>query len=434
MGVSIAVTRVAANTSLGTQDITTSDLGGLTPKAVLLIATRGVTDGTAVDGAGFYIGASDGTNEWTNGYEEQHAQATMNSFWNQDTTANRILTIYDGAAGGSVDATANFDSFISDGVRIDWTDAPGSAWLIMAIFFAGTDLSVHAGTQDLGNSADAAIDISSIGFEPDVVIGVITEDGTSQQGTVSIGVVQNNRAGTVVQRGVSFAQRDAFASSAVAAVMREDTFLVKTISTGALDWTGAAGSFDSSGFTVQLGNARAPSNCNVSWLALRFGSSPVVSSKVYTYSTPTSTGANTDSTPNFTPQFVMYLANRTAVAGTIETDADAGTFGLVALDANEVYTQSVSTEDASADSNAQSLSDNALNLPTHTGASGHIATLTSMGSTGPVWNYSSTDATARLFGALAIQQFTEVGGGSIVSPIFANDDIHGVLFGGQVVN
>src|SRR5690348_17784574 len=110
MGVTVAVTRVAANTSTGTQDITTTDLGGLTPKAVLLIVTRAVTDGTAADGAGWYMGASDGTNEWTQGYEEQHAQATMNNAEEQDTTANRIMTIYDGTAADVVDATANFDS------------------------------------------------------------------------------------------------------------------------------------------------------------------------------------------------------------------------------------------------------------------------------------------------------------------------------------
>jgi hypothetical protein len=90
MGVTVAVTRVAANTSTGTQDITTNDLGGLTPKAVMLIATRGVTDGAAADGAGFYWGMSDGTNEVAGGYESEHNQATMDNRSDQDTTANRI--------------------------------------------------------------------------------------------------------------------------------------------------------------------------------------------------------------------------------------------------------------------------------------------------------------------------------------------------------
>lgn len=411
MGVTVAVTRVAANTSTGTQDITTNDLGGLTPKAVLLIATRGVTDGTAADGAGFYVGASDGTNEWTQSYESQHAQATMNNEWEQDTTANRILTIHDGAASKTVEATANFDSFISDGVRIDWTDAPASAFLVTAIFFAGTDLSVHVGNIDLANTIDATVAVTSVGFEADVVIGALTEDGTAFSGGYwNMGVAHNDRAGTVTQRSATHSQRDTFGSSQTGVQYRDGEIMAKLISSSqALDISGALTAFDSSGFDIQLGGGRAPNNANFAWLALRFGASAVVQSKVYTYSTPTGTGSNTDSTPNFEPQFVMYLANRAAAADTSETDGDGGTVGVVVADADEVYTNSIGDEDAAADSNTQSLSDNAINLPTHTGAAGHTATLTSMGSTGPVWNFSATDGTARLWPALAIQVYSVAG-------------------------
>jgi hypothetical protein len=333
MGVTVATVRVAANTSTGTQDITTTDLGGLTPKAVLLIATRGVTDGTAVDGAGWYMGASDGTNEWTQGYEEQHAQATMNSEYEQDTTANRILTIYDGTAADVVDATANFDSFISNGVRIDWTNAPASAFLVTAIFFAGTDLTANVGTADLGNLADAAIDITTVGLEADIVITALTEDTSAQGSGWSMGFIHNDRAGAVTQRSVTHTQRDAFGTSQVGVQMRDGECVAKLISSSqAIDWYGAAGSFDSSGFTVQLGNARSPNNTNISWVALRLGASPVVSAKVYTYSTPTGTGSNTDTGPNFTPQAVFYIPNRAAAADTSETDADGGSVGFLAAD------------------------------------------------------------------------------------------------------
>lgn len=416
MGVTVAVTRVAANTSTGTQDITTTDLGGLTPKAVLLIATLGVTDGTAVDGAGFYYGVSDGTNEWTQSYEDQHAQASMNNEDEQDTTSNRILTIYDGSASSTVDGAANFDSFISDGVRIDWIDAPASAFLITAVFFAGTDLTANVGSQALGNTADALIAITSIGFEADVVITGLLEGTTTLNPNVCLGFVHNDRAGTVTQRTVAHKNRDGFSSAFEGVMMRDGECIVAMQATDVMDYYGAAQSFDSSGFDIQLGNARAPGNRHVGWLALRLGASPVVSSKVYTYSTPTGTGANTDSNPGFEPQFVMYLASRAAAADTQEADADGGTFGVVMVDADDLYTQSISSEDAAADSNTQSLSDNIVNLPTHTGASGHEATLTSMGSTGPVWSYSATDGTARLWAGLAIG-INAGGGGTAVKDI-----------------
>lgn len=403
MGVTVAVTRVAAPLLTGIQSITTSDLGGLTPKAVLLIVTRGVVDDLAADGAGWYMGASDGTNEWTQGYESQHGQASMNTEYEQDTTANRILTIYNGAASDTVEGTANFSSFVADGVEIDWTDAPESLYLITAIFFAGTDLTANVGTFDLGNSADAAIDVNTVGFEADVVITALTEDGSAQGAGWSMGFIHNNRAGTVTQRAVTHIQRDGFGTSQTGAQMRDGECIAKLItSSQAIDWHGAAGSFDSSGFTVQLGNARSPNNTNISWVALRLGTSPVVSAKVYTYSTPTATGSHTDSNPGFEPQAVFYIPNRAAAADTSETDADGGVVGFLALDADDLYTNSISDEDAAADSNTQSESDDKLNLPTHTGAAGHEATLTSLGSTGPVWNYSATDGTARLWPGLAI--------------------------------
>lgn len=398
--------RVAANTSTGNQTLTFTwaDNGSYTPKAVMLLVTRCVTDGTAADGAGIYFGLSDGTNEAAGSREVQHGQASMNSRLDQDTTADRILTIRDGTATSTVEATADFVSFGTNNCTINWTDAPAAAYLIHAMAFSGTDLSVKVGSQDLGAVADALIANTSVGFEADVVFVFLNHSGSNLVDGTSIGFVHNNRAGTVTQRCQTYVQRDDFSSSACGLQMRSGNGLAKLIPGNQnLDFTGTFQSFDSSGWDVQLGNARTPINMDYSYLALRFGTSPAVSSKVYTYTTPTATGSHTDTNPNFTPQFVMYLPGRAATADTGETDADAGTYGLMITSDGATYTASNSDEDGATDSNTQSLSDNQLNLPTHTGASGHQATLTSMGSTGPVWNYSATDATARLWPALAIQ-------------------------------
>lgn len=402
MGVTVAVTRAAANTGTGNQTFSTTDLGGLTPKAVILIATRCVTDATAADGAGFYWGLSDGTNEATGSYESQHAQTSMDNIHTQGTTADRILTIHDGTADSVVEATADFVSFGSNGVTINWTDAPAAAYLVTAIFFAGTDLSVIVGRQDLGTTADALIANTSVGFEADNVI--VFWNHTLDGGGMSFGFAHNDRAGTVTQRCVVHNQRTTFSSSRVNVQMRDGEAVAKLQPTEVLDYMGAFQSFDSAGWDVQLGNTRNPASADYAYLALRYGASPVVSSKVYTYSTPTGTGSNTDSTPNFTPQFVMYLACRAAAADTNTNDANGGTVGIVVADADEVYSNSIGDEDAAADSNTQSLSNASLNLPTHTGGSGHTATLTSLGATGPVWNFSATDTSVvRLWPALAIE-------------------------------
>ncbi len=417
MGVTVAVTRAAANTSTGNQQITTTDLGGLTPKAALLIATRCVTDGTAADGGGFYVGMTDGTNERTEGYESEHAQASMDAQQTTDSTADRILTIYDGTADSVVEATADFVSLDTNGITINWTAAPASAYLLTVIFFAGTDLSAIAGSMDLGNVADATVANTSVGFEADVLLTFWQLGGSlAGGGMLSFGVVQNDRAGGVTQRCITHKQRSGFGSAAVGAVMYETQCFAKLLQTDGVDFFGAAQSFDSSGFDIQLGNTRTPANSDLAYLALRFGASPVVSSKVYTYATPTGTGSNTDAGAGFEPQFVMYLATRTATAGTAEFDGDGGTYGVVAVDADDVYTNSIGDEDGAADSNTQSLSDDQLNLPTHTGAAGQVAAFTSFGGTGVTWNWTTIDGTARQWGALAIGANAAAGGPVI--PVF----------------
>lgn len=412
MGVAVSdPLRVAANTTTGQQTLTFTwpDGSSYTPKAVLLIATRCVTDGTAADGAGFYYGLSDGTNEGAGAWESQHAQASMDAQASADTTANRILTIYDGAADAAVDGTADFVSFGTDNCIIDWTNAPGAAFLLTAVAFSGTDLSAKVGLHDTGTTTDALLAFTDVGFEADVVL--VFWNHSLDGGGMGLGVVHNNRAGTVTQRGMAHIQRSGFGSSQVGAHLRDGEALVKLLSsTQAVDFWGRFESFDSSGWDVQLGNARAPVGDYV-YLALRFGESAVVDAKVYTYSTPTGTGSNTDNGPGFEPQFVMYLMSRAAAVDTSETDADGGSVGVLFTSDGATYANAIADEDAAADSNTQSLSDNQLNLPTHTGASGHAATLTSMGSTGPVWNYSATDATARLWGALAIEVSAGGGGG-----------------------
>lgn len=419
MGVSVAVVRVAANTSTGTQDITTADLGGLTPKGAILIATRAVTSGTAADGAGWYVGFTDGTNHANMGYEDLHGSETTLTLGSQDTTSPPVLIIYTGAATGTIDGSANFSAWITNGITIDWTDAPAAAYLITAYLFAGSDLSAAAlVATDVANTVDNVTDITSIGFEADVVIlGCNDPVAMANQAGIHLGFIHNDRGGTVVQRAIAMSSRSGQTAGQARATMHTNACAAVYLGNGSLDWYAEAGSFDSSGFSVTTRNAGA-NGADLCGLALRFGASPVVSSKVYTYSTPTSTGSNTDANPDFEPQFVMYLMTKTAVAATLETDADGGPVGVATVDADgDVITMTTAVDDAALVTNTQSLSDTYLNFPTDDGSLTQEATLTSMGSTGPVWNWSGVDSSAaRLWAGLAIGVF-DAGGGTVVQDV-----------------
>jgi hypothetical protein len=117
-------------------------MGGLTPKAAIFILGSGITDGTAADEARFAIGFCTGaTNEGYIGWQEQHNVGTSVT----DTTQSNVLSIgiLDPGAGTTA-GDADFDSFITNGVRINWQDAPDAAYLMTVILFGGTDLSAHA--------------------------------------------------------------------------------------------------------------------------------------------------------------------------------------------------------------------------------------------------------------------------------------------------
>lgn len=399
MGITVATTRVAANTSTGEQDITTADLGGLTPKAVWLMATRAVTDGTAADGAGCYQGVSDGTLHVNHGAESEHNLDTTDTQTAFDAVAPPVLVIYDGTADSVIDGSADFVEFIADGVTINWSDAPSAGWLLTVVFFAGTDLSAAVFREGLGNTVDLATDITSIGFEADDVILPFLQGAPP---ILCAGLIHNDRAGGITQRSLTIVDRNGRATSELYASLRTDACIEEVSVGGLADWYGEASAFDSSGFTLTTraagGNSR--SLCGI---ALRYGTSPVVASAVYTFSTPTGTGSNTDTGLGAEPQAVIYLTSLLEAAGSIASDSLAGSYGVAVITDGAQYHNTVSSEDNAGTSNTQSLSDNqAVNLPLHDGSAGMAATYSAFTSTGVTLSWSDVEAAAKLWPALAI--------------------------------
>jgi hypothetical protein len=67
-----------------------------------------------------------------------------------------------GATTLSVSGEANFVSFITNGVRINWANPPSAARLMKVTFFAGTDVDAQAGTFALPNILDGTVDINTV--------------------------------------------------------------------------------------------------------------------------------------------------------------------------------------------------------------------------------------------------------------------------------
>jgi hypothetical protein len=420
----VAVLRDVCNTSTGNQTFTTTDLGGLTPKAALFILGGSVTGGTAANTAMFGVGAAtSATERWAWSVVSEHGQATSDVAASTSNTT-RCLVILDGTGAQTNDGVADFDSFSANSVTVNWSNAPTSAYLITVVLFAGADLSAYAGSVGLGNTTNNAVDVTGPGFEPDVVIatGVLASTSAMEP---SLGFVHNDRAGTITQRAVWFNDNEA-ATTACYLLTEDRGGIVDAVGTsGALDFYGEFSTFDASGFTVTTRSGGANSQ-NLFYLALKLDAA--TSAKVYTYTTPTSTGAASDTGAGFTPQAVLYITTLAEAAQTGYTDSLAGTFGLAVIDADDQSSTTISTEDNVADSNTQSLSTaQAFDVPLHDGSAGVQGTFSAFQASGVDYSYSTVTGTGKWWPALA---FKTAAGASAAGPLIGGKLIgHGSLLG-----
>ncbi len=420
----VGMTRVACNTSTGNQAITVN-CGGLTPKAALFFLTAAVTDNTARDNAVVSVGAATTTSaRWAICSESQHNVATANVASLASTTS--CIQVLSGAGAQTVDAAADFVSFGADTVTINWSDAPASAWLLTVVAFAGADLSVFTGTQSLGNTTDNALDVTAPGFEPDVVFAG-TVIGNSVGGEFSFGFAHNDRAGTVTQRGLNWSELEA-ATMTVGTATEDRGVLVDLNGSQGLDFYAELGTFDSSGFTITTRNGGA-NNQTFYYLALKLDAA--TSAKVYTFSTPTSTGAASDTGAGFQPQAVLYLTGMAEAARTIYTNDNASTFGLSVVGPSAQYNSTVTSRDNVADADNQSLSrSTAFEVPTTNGTAAIQGTFSSFDGSGANYSFSTVTGTSKWWPALA---FKVAAAGDTNARLLGGDLLNGGLLFGRLV-
>jgi hypothetical protein len=365
----------------------TGSLGGRTPKAAIFKITRATADGTPVAHADFGLGMVTGAaNEWAVAYTDEDGQATTDTASEEFTDACIVLLI---PGVNFEQASAEFSSFSANTVTVNWTDAPAAAHLIEVTLIAGADVSAQANNAALGNTLNNAVDVTGVGFEPDLVLAAC-RDGTSG-GNVkfSFGAVHNGVS--VTQRCHAIRYRDNQATSQCAARFTESYGVMAIDNSADLDWGGEFGTFDSDGFTVTTRNAGA-NNTTLLFLALKFGD---IKSWVGTVDAPTSTGIDSQTGPGFRSQFALGGLTHTEAVDTAYTDGRAGVAGVSVFTPTAEYCKATAAEDNQGTTDTQcSNDDTVINLPEHDGTTGHVAAFTSFTGPGWDWNFSATRGTA----------------------------------------
>jgi hypothetical protein len=389
-----AVAQSAAPTSNGgTQDLTSSGFG--TPSCALFWGGYGTANNTVVSDAGLWIGAYDGTRQYSQGSASENGQATTDTGSVTDADSALVTLL-------NTDQTKNGDgtaSWITDGGRLTWADAPPSAFLINALLVGGAGVSnCYVGQITSNATVDLTASTTAPGFQPDIIIAFASQVTTHFR--PSVGFAWRN-GGSVVQRAVGFNDNDAAADAQVSS----------RLTTNRIVSAGAAGiaqieltSFDASGITITTRDVGTA--ITMTYVAIKFNG---LNAWLGTSPAPTATGSAPHTGVGFLPQVGLMLQGEFAAVDTIYSGDDGELFGLSAFTSTAAYTSSVYSEDLAATSATESVTDSKVCRTRKDSADYATCTLTSFDADGATYDYTVTNGSARQRAILYVQSSATAG-------------------------
>lgn len=242
-----AVARNTTPTTTGTVDFTVADFG--TPTAAMFFLSYATTDGTLREATYFRsIGFTDGTNDRCVAGGSQDGAGTSVT---GRSSSDAFCVMQCNEESGASDKTGAFNSWITNGVRLDWTVTTGSAAMtIVCVLFKGTsDVTVGTITPNATENGTAAI--SSLSYEPDFIFfGCNGDDiaaGGSANNVFSFGCAANE---------ASINQRATFGYDEDAQGTMDSGVYVSTnrccgqFFNGSVSWSAELTAFAANGFTI----------------------------------------------------------------------------------------------------------------------------------------------------------------------------------------
>lgn len=393
----IAVVHQAAPTATGTQDYTSSGFG--TPVAAMFFVSKATTANTDTDEAAQCVGWTDGTTDCALAGQSEHNQASSNTDGGPYST-HCILMMDIGAT--TTEGSAVFSAWITDGVRINWDNALGSAYLVTCVLFGGDITAAHADVINLGTGT-SALDQTAPGFQPNVVIAgcspnrAVSTPGINNQ--FSFGLAHDDGAGTTTQRHYFWWSRDGRASGQCFAAYDATSVLGDYATALTQNWEATLSDFDANGFSVTP--SASAGGTSMLYLALACEEAAVISS-----ASGSGTGNKSFTGSGFTPDALLAIGCQlTAASPTSNAEpAESWSYGVaVGTGASDEYAISVLDDDGAATTDTQSRHDTkTLYQASDTGTAVCAATFVSFDSDGYTLNYATNATTDALHIALLI--------------------------------
>jgi hypothetical protein len=374
----------------------------------------------------FGIGFTDGTNEFSvcvNSLDAISSTITRRSFSNTSFCVC-LEDSYD-----ATDYEFAFDSWLTDGVRINITTASASSRSVTFIFFGGSLVeNVHAGSLDMG-AVPSTIDYTSPGFEPSLVFSLShcsSTIGVSSPLTLGFGAAHND--GSDTQKHIGLWDITAVTTTDTGGHY-STTAAIGQAYNGAITWRGTISGFDSSGFSITTTGSN-PVNDVAAFLSVKLSNSVNVS--LDDVDSPTSTG-DFSVTTGFKPTFSMMLMSGTTTSDVAQDGA--GDLSVSVFDASSEACMSFSSESNVIPSNTTSRYTSSAVADLTSGKTDlHNGTFSSFNNDGFTLNFPTDVAgTARNWAVLTVSEGSDSKSffRSIFSEFFTdiNSDVNSNLLG-----
>lgn len=337
-------------TNGGTTDCTSSGFG--TPKGALVFGGYGTANGTAVDHAGLWVGAYDGTRQNGLGFVSEHNQADSDTGYIRDSNS-MFPTLLETDHSQNGDCTA---SWITNGVRLTCADAPPAAYKMNVLLVGGAGVSnayVNEATGHATQNSNQAI--TDPGFTPDVIIAWAQGGSTAASGAHSIPSLGFATCpGGVVQRAASLGDMGAQAGMNVASLLATNRLVAEAIN-GATYSTLELASCDANGFTVTTRDAAT--GPKFGYMAIKMNG---LSVKLLPTTSPSGTGSQSITGVGFTPQAGLMLSGEWAAVDTVYVADDGEVLALSAFTATASGSAAYYAEDSNGTSWTESITDSKM--------------------------------------------------------------------------
>jgi len=406
-----AIVRQSAPLAVGTQDFTHPTI--IPFKAAIFIVSGATSDASAVLHARVCVGFCDyHGNERCSGAYAKNGESDETECGTPHSSTAVLLLTEPQSPPGTVVARAEFDSVLSNGVRVNWTVAPDQNYLVTCILFGGDCDAIVGKDEIVGSTATV-----TTGLDADFY--VLTSPGTANPSSIDpdwdtmTGFVARTGSG-LTQASQAFRFVRLLNPTADYAYVRPDRALTHLKRSGTATVTSESAQvteITSTGFQLV---ADGTAGIGFSYLGIDFADDREV--EVVVEDLPTSTGQTSFTGLGFRPKLVL-TASSLIPAATPEQmvfDGTAGSSGLSAFTASSSSAYSFHHQDGvllfppppnpgGFTSAGCAVFDEGLALFAHDGATAKQGTLASMLSTGFMLDFSVANSSPGRMIVLGIQ-------------------------------